>query len=31
MKEEEHIAEYLLRIDDIVTVIKSLRGEMKEK
>ena len=31
MKEEENIVEYLLRVDEIVNVIKGLWGEIKEK
>ena len=31
MKEEENIAEYLLRVYEIVNVIKGLGGEIKEK
>ena len=31
MKEEENIAECLLRIDEIVNVIRILGGEIKEK
>ena len=31
MKEEKNIAEYLLRVDEIVNAIKGLGGEIKEK
>ena len=31
MKEEENIAEYIPRVDEIVNVIKGLGGEIKEK
>ena len=31
MKEKENITEYLLRVDEIVNVIRSLGGEIKEK
>ena len=31
LKEEENIAEYLLRVDDIVNPIRSLGVEIKEK
>ena len=31
MKEEENIAEYLLRVDEIVNAIKDIGGEIKEK
>ena len=31
MKEEENIAEYLLRVNEFVNVIKGLGGEIKEK
>ena len=31
MKEEENIAFYLLRVDEIVNAIKGLGGEIKEK
>ena len=31
MKEEENIAEYLLRVDEIVNAIRGIGGEMKEK
>ena len=31
MKEEENIAEYILRVDEIVNAIRSLGGEIKEK
>ena len=31
MKEEENIAEYLQRVDEIVNAIRSLEGEIKEK
>ena len=31
MKEEENIAEYLLRVDEIVNAIRGIGGEIKEK
>ena len=31
MKEEENITEYLLRVDEIVNVIRAIGGEIKEK
>ena len=31
MKEEENIAEYLLRVDQIVNSIRGIGGEIKEK
>ena len=31
MKEEENIAEYLLRVDEIVNAVRILGGELKEK
>ena len=31
MKEEENIAEYLLRVDEIVNTIRGIGGEIKEK
>ena len=31
MKEENNIAEYILRVDEIVNAIKGLGGEIKEK
>ena len=31
MKEEENIAEYLLRLDEIVNAIRGIGGEIKEK
>ena len=31
MKEEENIAEYLLRVDEIVNIIKGLGDELDEK
>ena len=30
MKEEENIAEYLLRVDEVVDAIRGLGGEIKE-
>ena len=31
MKEEENIAKYILRVDEIVNAIRGIGGEMKEK
>ena len=31
MKEEENIAEFLLRVDEIVNAIRGIGGEIKEK
>ena len=31
MKEEENIGEYLLRVDEVVNVIRGLGGKLKEK
>ena len=31
MKEEENIAEYLLRVDEIVNAIRGIGGQIKEK
>ena len=31
MKEEENIGEYLLRLDEVVNVIKGLGDKLKEK
>ena len=31
MKEEENVGEYLLRVDQVVNVIRGLGGKLKEK
>ena len=31
MKEEDNIAEYILRVDEIVNSIRGIEGEIKEK
>ena len=31
MKEEENIAEYIQRVDEMVNVIRGIGGELKEK